>query len=305
MKVYLTPSPNLGRAIWRVAHALKDYAPPWVEVVPEIQQADLQVVHALGDGERRPLLTGIADGTQLPFAVIQYCLRTTESPHTSDWFGVWMHAKCVWSYYDLPLLATEDHADRPDDAAWLHDWAEFYCAPLGVDPAFTRSYNRDEPTYLVGTSGYIAATEGVGEWAAVLRRINKRGFHLGPRLAETPAPYWATATGISDALVAEVWSQCRYVAAMRRIEGFELPGIEGLICGARPVCFRRPHYELWYGEHAEYVDETDFGVVVEQLMTLVTAPYRAVGASEIRWAQDRFDWRKLVGEFWQRLEGTI
>lgn len=299
MKVYLDPAPGLSRAIWRVACALKDYAPPWVTVVQELAQADFQVIHALGNGERVPLLGGIAAGTQIPFAVVQYCLRTTETPHTGDWLGVWAQATSLWSYYDLPARCEEDGTVFPGGD-------RFYHAPLGVDPAFTRQYNRDAPTYLVGTSGYVAATEGVGEWAAVLQRVTRRGFHLGPRLAETPGTHWTVAPGaLTDAQVAQAWSQCRYVAAMRRVEGFEFPGIEGLVCGARPVCFRRPHYETWYESAAEYVEERDFDSVVEDLCGLVTRPYRAVTAKEIAWAQTRFNWRTLVPGFWARVEGAV
>lgn len=306
--VFLAPDPNLGRAIHRVAHALIRHAPPWVEVVDTLEEADLHIVHALGNGQKLPMEAALAAGTLRPTAMIQYCLATTEQPDPRAWLDVWRASKLVWSYYNLGALLELETEGREG-----RDSFHFMHAPLGVDPAFQRDRAARPRLGMVLTSGYIAATEGVGEWDRVLARLSADaahaqtawGVHLGPALPETPPWRWHTFQNIPDTQLADLYAQVRYVAAMRRVEGFEFPGIEGLCSGARPVCFDQPHYRAHYLDHAEYVPEGSVEEVTEALLRLVRSPYRAVTPAEIDWARQRFDWAPIIGEFWQRLEGRI
>jgi len=296
LKVYLDPLPQHGQAIWRVARALTTFAPPWVTVVQAPAEADFHIIHGLGEGERLPILAGLAAGTQPPYAVVQYNVLTSGTG-SAAWLPVWQHAQVVWGYYDLPTLLAADPAALPAPFA-------FYHAPLGIDPVFTA-----QPVpraTLVGTSGYVAETESVAEWAAVVDAIDAQGFHLGPRLPQlVPPSRWRVASGVSDQVLAEAWSTCRFVAAMRRVEGFEFPGVEGLACGARPVCFARPHYQQWYAEHAEYVEETTPDDVFAQLLDVVGRPYRAVTPAEQAWARARFAWGPLVRGFWDQVQPSV
>ncbi len=302
MKVYLEPGPGLGRAIHRVANALKRHAPAWVEVMDQPEQADLRIWQVLGAGERNQLLT-----TTQPSAIFQLCLRTSEHPNTKDWVDIWKRAAVVTSYYDLNQLILEDAAD---EGCYIHSIDEqedyilpnFLHAPLGLDPAFTAIGGYGQRPFLIGTSGTIASTEGVTEWAEVCRRLKAHHYHLGPQLS--PEMLYC-GQPITDAQVANYWRACRYVAAMRRVEGFEFPGIEGLACGARPVCFDRVHYKCWYGEHADYVPEGTPEEVVDALLALVAQPYRAVTAAEQQWARETFNWETILSEFWARLEGAV
>lgn len=290
MRVYLKAPSNLGRAIHRITAALMRHAPEWVEEVQTPEEADLRVWMVLGAGERTPILQ-----TRQPYAVWQLTLRTSEHPHTSAWLEVWQRAALTVSYYDLPALLAEDAVVAPP--------FRFMHAPLGLDPAFSPLVPEIGKSFLVGTSGYIAATEGIVEWN--LAKGPAQAFHLGPHLRETPRDSWLCVTNIDDEILAGAWAQCQYVAAMRRIEGFEFPGIEGLVCGARPVCFDRPHYRQWYGELADYVREGTVDEVVEDLRCLIGKPYRAVTHAERLYAAAKFDWATICRGFWERLEGSV
>ncbi len=81
----------------------------------------------MGDGQRRHWLN-----PPRAYAVVQYCLRTTELPDTKDWLEVWAHAKAVWSYYDLSEAIAFDH-DYVDSAICPRPRIRHYHKPLGVD----------------------------------------------------------------------------------------------------------------------------------------------------------------------------
>src|SRR6266511_4528244 len=147
------------------------------------------------------------------------------------------------SYYDLYGLTGRD------------DFS-FYRAPLGVEGSvfYDRGLVRDAA---VMTSGYVPAGEAIHECYeavfGVLRGRHGGMVHLGPS-------FWSdgsveVAEGVSDDRLATLYSRCRYVSGLRRGEGFELPVIEGLACGARPVCFDNPCYREWFDGHAVFVEE--------------------------------------------------
>src|SRR5207253_7002977 len=107
-------------------------------------------------------------------------------------------------------------------------------------------------------------------------------------------------SGLSDIQLATLYAQCHYVSGLRRIEGFELPAAEGLLCGARPILFDRDHYRNWYGSLAEYITESDRPGVVAQLVDLFGRQVRTVTADERNEAVRRFHWPTILNGFWER-----
>jgi glycosyltransferase involved in cell wall biosynthesis len=107
--------------------------------------------------------------------------------------------------------------------------------------------------------------------------------------------------GLRDIELAEFWSQCSFVAGLRRIEGFELPALEGLMCGARPIMFDAPHYRRWFGEHAEYVPEVGAEELVDHLTHVMERPVRVVSAAERVEVLRKFNWKDLCERFWEAL----
>lgn len=269
-----------SRALARVERALKAFAPPSVTFAPGPALTILPVVGRLDRIKQQ--LSG-------KYAIIQYCLRSTQKPHTRDWMPIWRGAKLVYSYYHLPSLCLED-SQYPD--------FNFYHAPLGVDPAvFCPSGS--EKHYVVGSHGPNRLSEGSRELARATDRVNGRMFHLGPTLRlEGDVTF---AQGMSDAALAGIWSQCRWVSGLRRKEGFELPAAEGLLCGARPLLYDTPTYRQWYGTMADYVPERSRPDVEEALVELFTRDYRPVTGEELDRAKALFNWERIAEGFWTRL----
>lgn len=256
-------------AITKIAGALKKYAPSTIEFVQDENDADLVVMYVFSQRRRflRRAQQVVRSGRK--YAVVQLCVRSTPNPRTVDWLSLWKKAAVVWSYFDLPVMCEGDGNPLT---------FPFYHAPLGVDPVFKETETDRKYTIAVGSNRRESIKE-VTEAAT--------------------EPIWILGTGISDEDLAKVYSQCKYVSGLRRIEGFELPVLEGLLCGARPICYDRLHYKYWYGSLVEYIPESEGPLIVENLKKLFIQEPRPVTEEEKQSVREKFDWEKIVRGFWQ------
>lgn len=294
MNVYLAAARDLSRAMMRVERALQARAPEGVTVVDQEFRADLVVLHTIGMPETLEAIKRIRDRGQ-QYAIIQYCLRTTQEPDTRHWIEkVWRDAKVVWSYYNLPQLA---HNDGQAEA--FASEVKFYDAPLGCESeVFYHAPEVREKPYVVTTSGYVAETECVREAAMAAQAVGRLQFHLGPAMPF--GPHVRCLLGIPDTALARCYASSDWVAGLRRIEGFELPAIEGLLCGARPVMFDEPHYTRWFAPWAVFIPEENHLRVAASLETLFRQGPEPVTVEERRAAAERFDWNRIAAGFWER-----
>lgn len=307
MKVHIALPPVESHSFRRIDTALKRYAPMGVTFVEDEARADLVVFLVIGYPETVAGIERVQSRGQ-KYAMLQACMRSTQRPSTKDWEPLWQGAACVWSYYDLRRLAAEDarlaSCDGPEDVRALIEstflrGVNFYYAPLGCDAAVFRNTGEHQ-RFTMFTSGYIPESEGVLEAVEAARRVDATVIHLGPP-DDRYGPHVTTALGISDQKLAQRYSESAFVAGLRRCEGFEFPAVEGLLCGARPIMFDAPHYRQWFDGFAEFIPERDFETVVNALERLFRAGARPVTTEEREAAVERFNWRTIVGGFWDRL----
>lgn len=289
MKVFLE-LPEQSRGIRRVRDALEKYAPPKIEVVHTRRESDLEIVHVIGRHEHTQIHVEQLQRHKKPYAMVQYCLRSTKKPSTVHWLDMWEGAELVWSYYDLPLLCLED-LNTPRFA--------FYHAPLGVDPVFYDRKVEDHKKYAILASSQHALSESGRECAFAVKRLGKRMFFLGHELRR--GPDIVCETGLSDDELAERYSSCEFVSGLRRTEGFELPVIEGLMCGARPIVFDKPHYRQWFNEFAVFIPEDDRGQVIDHLERVLWRGAKPVSSEEKAYVKENFNWKDIVTSFWKHI----
>jgi len=313
MRACVYADPKLSPAMARVAEALQRYAPPELEFTPAAELADLVVLHVIGYPETAAAVEELRARGQR-YAIMQYCMRSTQEPNTLNWLDIWRGAEAVWSYYDLDALLVEDgYAEQL--CPWCREELPhvgqgtgaidfprcFYFAPLGVDlEAF-------EPLITIGerfamlTSGYVAESECVAECTQAAARVGRRVFHLGPALeCHRNIDNVEQRHGITDDELARAYSRCDYVAGMRRCEGFEMPAAEGLCCGARPMMLDRPHYRQWFAPWAVFVPELAPDLLTDSIAAVLANDVTPVSLEELEAARKFFDWRPLVAGFWQR-----
>ena len=236
MKVYVDPPKHMSQAMFRVARALKQYAPLDVRIVLDPKEADYQVLHVIGPDAL--LYRSEARAT----VAIQYCFISAGfEAHRDAWIDWWKQQRLVWSYYDLSPYVP---------------WPRMYYAPMGIEPA-TFKLQRGSRDVGAMTSGYVTGpgAEAIEEVGLAAAKHGMSILHLGP-VPETrdkspmvTPPGWMNLHGVSDHVLAEAYGRSRWVSGLRHVEGFELPALEGLACGARPVLFDRPEMRAWFKGH--------------------------------------------------------
>jgi len=280
MKIYADAQPDI--AIQRIVKALKMYAPPFVEFVDNEEDAEIVIIYAYGQrrGVKYHSERLLNKGKQ--YVIVQLCLRNTTNPRTEDWLPIWYKAKLVWSYYNLPNLIEEDG----NRAAPF----PFYFSPLGVDVSVFKE-TKCEKKYLVGICSHGLSRECLSEVKEAAKKVSGKVFHFGDK----------NKPKLTDKELALELSQCKYVTGLRRHEGFELPIIEGAMCGARPIAFDIPQYRQWFNTLAIFIPQRHSKHVVEALVEIFKGEYKPITDIEkynvARW----FNWSQIVIGFWASL----
>lgn len=289
MKVCVRPTGLHSRAMVRVEQALIEHAPAGLDFVHFPGEADLQVLHVIGPDA--------LDELRAPrYALIQYC-RT--AMHASDgsnlpvqgnpYEQMWQGAELTWSYYDLK-------GQCPN----------FYFAPLGVDREFTKPFKETTRDIGIMSSGFVSGpnAEAIEEVALAGWKTHLGVMHLGPLVIEgmgLPSRGWKSVYNISDRLLAQYYRRCKWVSGLRHQEGFELPVLEGLMCGARPIVFDRVDMRQWYDGHAVFVPECDGVHLVQELVRVLNTEPHAVTDMERKMLMRKFAWEPIVADFWEQV----
>lgn len=271
MNVYLKPqTESLG--IHRVSDALAKYKPSDVEIVNERKRADLVIIHVIGRREHVQREVAQIRKRGQKYVIIQYVLKSSMNPDERDWEDIWKGAEIVWSYYPLNIR-------------------NLYYAPLGVESdIFKESFI--ERDFIIATHGKHALSESVKECVLASKAVGHRMFHLGHELRR--GNDITCLQDISDITLASLYSRCEFVSGLRRIEGFEQPVLEGLLCGARPIVFDRPEMKRWYNDIAEFITEGTREEVTEQLIQLFKKGARPVKDWEKQFVRETFNWKSII-----------
>lgn len=286
MRAYVSPPSHLSKAMFRVSKALEHYILPSqdVQIVYRLQDADMQVAHVID-------FDALTYDPGIPFVVIQYCTNALSEQDMLRWQPLWKRAHGVWSYYDL--------------GRYMPDGANFFHSPLGIDEPFRQRVQSGERTIGVMTSGFVhgPSAEAIEEVLIAARKCKLNTTHLGPMpvgMSHIPKP-WVSVHGVGDQTLASLYSRTQWVSGLRHMEGFELPCIEALACGARPIVFDRPDMRQWYNGYAHFVKESQGEELVEQLVKIFSSPVEKVSEQERREVLQKFNWETIVPAFWEKM----
>lgn len=290
MRVYVNA--ELGelkpRGIGRVVTALKQHLTGKHEITEDREKADHVVIHVIGYPETVALVDWcLREGRS--YSIIQYCLLSTQEPNAMAWRSIWDGATAVWSYYDLNAALAAGGDGNP--------LKNFYHAPLGVDTKVFRRWE-DREKYIVGTSGYVAESECFEEIAAAVAQVNTvdeqhKMLHVGGGWR----PNYARVThreNVSEDTLAQLISRCRYWAALRQGEGFELGVLEALACGTTPIVLDLPCYRQWFEGLALFIDPKR---ITEQLVAIFNGVTLKPKWQELK---GKFDWATLITGFYEQ-----
>jgi len=280
MKIYFARPES--RAVGRVITNLERYLPAGNTIVPDMDEADLVVLHVAGKNIHTTEAAQriLAQGKQ--YAVIQYAFLTTRNKDPNDWKKLWDGAKVVWSYYDLSAYITR-----------------FYHAPIAADQDLFFRTN-DEKKYTVGTLGDDGSyrIECFGEVHLAAFQVGGNVAHVG-NLIGTYSNVDRLAN-ISDDELRTFYNRCNWFSALRRVEGFEMGVVESLLCGTRPIVFDNPNYRRWFDGLVKFISEKSVGNILSELRNVLRETPQPVTDEEIEEVKRRFDWNKIITGFWER-----
>jgi hypothetical protein len=279
---------DLGFKSWgidRVISALNANLPNNIVRVLDPAQADLVILHVWGrhDHVSNYAKELIKQGKK--YAVIQYVLQSSRNPDPMDWMPLWSNAKVVWSYYDLSNIPS-------------FKLENFYHAPLASNPDVFYRVDNAEKKYLAGTDGNNFRAECIGETHLTTWNLKKNAVHIGQPFDANPIVTYLS--NITDDELRDVHNQCEYFVSLRRKDGFELPAIQSMLCGVRPIVFDTPNYRQWFDGLAIFIPEVGVKETAYNLGRVMAQPPKPMLASEIDEVKRRFDWSVIIGGFWER-----
>lgn len=316
VKMFVEPVGLHSRAMTRVANAIKQHAPAYIVFVDRAEDADVQVLHVIDWHDE-------FHQWPRPYIAIQYCLETTSNESVVDWSWFWAQSSLVWSYYDL--------AKYMERGVVIPCREKLFHAPLGVDDIFRHNAHDLLRTSVIGakpfalesrrlivTTGYVSGSgaEAIEEVWNAAERTGWAGVHIGPPAVQgmrrkTMPAGWYSAEGCTDAELAAYYRRAYYVAGLRYIEGFEMPVVEGLLCGATPLVFNQSSQKHWFGDIAHVISEGSSRAVTSQLEELFSvAEYKSKknrvtvdcvlsGPEEIATALARFNWASIIPDMFE------
>lgn len=274
-------------AITRISTALKAYRPENCILVEHPAEADFIVLCAYGHRRKMKYYADDIVRQGKKYAVVQLSVRSTPNPKTEDWIPLWEASSLVWSYYDLPELCWVD-GNKVN--------FKFYHAPLGVDSEIFKESQSVRKFIIAGTgTGRGWNHECKNEILAAAKEVDKPVFHLGTGENTNEITY---SNNMDDALLAKYYSQCGFVSGLRRIEGFELPVLEGLLCGARPICFDKPHFRMWFNGLAQFIPEDSN--IITNLVRIFQSSAKPISKPEKDYVIKTFNWERICKEFWRQ-----
>ena len=260
----------------------KTYAPNRIEFIGNPEDADLQILD----------ITRISDKDYLrcdKYILFMHCFGEWSEENPMVYKSLFENALAVYSHLDLASVFPE----------LKH---KFIRGPWGVDPdKWMKSPNSPYKPYIILNTGEIAETEGIKECIVAAENANKKLIHVGTHLPYTNKSY-SNVSNLSTRDMRDTYNASLYVSALRRFEGFEKPAMEGLLCGARPICFDTPLYRFWYGDLAEYVPESTEAITSSAIQKIFEGERREVTLEEQNLAIEKFGWKNVSINFWNELE---
>ena len=250
------------------------YAPGDVVFVDEPDTADLQLVDItrLSDAEHIQCKNYIAHF---------HCHGEWSEENIKDYKDIFDKAVMVYTHLDVKGF---DNLVR---------------GPWGTDP-FKFYYVKEAESLRIRTilnTGEIPQTEGIAECVKACEIIGGQLLHVGPNLGYRSAAY-QFANNLTIDQMRSAYHTVRYVSGLRRVEGFEKPVIEGLLCGAKPICFDTPLYRYWYDGLARFVKEGTFQETTDDITKIFQEPYKAVTDEEREKALKKFSWKNVAKTYW-------
>jgi glycosyltransferase involved in cell wall biosynthesis len=285
MKIYFELKNYHGRAMMRIQNAIKKYAPKDIEFTNNLELADVQFLHLIGTGELNEL-------KKSKYVIFPYCFEPLNIPLIERAQKYFKEAIMVFSYLDIENIIKSSNMN-------------FLRSPLGVDIEIFKKTAPEYKDVIVTTTGYVAGSEGIDACIAAAFTLKKWAIHVGGDISgelgfnpsERYAGFYHRKENISDDELVSCYNRSHFVSGLRIFEGFEFPVLEGLLCGARPICFDIDCYKHWFKDLPIYVPQCTGHELSIRLLDIFYNP-KPVSNEEIEYVKSVFSWEVVAKNFW-------
>lgn len=266
-----------GIAFKRISKALRDYSPEDIQWVESPFNADIVLLNALGDLPRWLL-------DMKNKVIIPHVVATMHRTADTNWIDEYKKALLTISFHPL-------HEYYGNGFNFLH-------TPLGADSR--TFYRKPELTreFKIITTGHIAETESIDKLYLACKRLNTFMIHTGQNFGYESA-YYKYLNYMKDSDLADVLNSTQYVSCLRAYEGFEMLGVEGLFCGARPIVFDLPTYQ-WYKGHGIFIKQDEY--IVDSLVEILSQAPKEISPDEYLEITTKFSWDIIVQNIFKRIK---
>lgn len=275
MKVFNFVQDFFGIGIKKVAEKLEKYAPSWIQFTKNRKEADLVFIHSIGLCEFSSMIPG------QDYVVLQYCYKTAGGSK-EEWNEIWKNAVQVISYYDL-----KNEFLFP---------VNFTHVPLGADATEFFKIFPEYRTKKVFATGHIAETESLDVLWEACKLTDTTMYHTGENFGYKTNYKFLPYLSLENLNI--LLNDVEYVSCLRKVEGFELLGIEGLFAGARPIVLDIESYN-WYRNFGYTVREEH---LLEDLVKVLSQPARSVSDEELNFLYKKFSWEVICNKIYEDLK---
>lgn len=279
MRVFEYRNKDWGKVFDKISYALHKHAPEWVEWVDKVEDSELQFINVVGRGELEWLQKAKNK------VIFQWCYFTAE-PEKANYPKYWKDSLLTVSFHNLPDYTEEEF--------------NFYRTPLGADPSIYK-YLRLTKTLPVFTTGHVDRSESLDDVYKAASELQVQMFHTGEDF-KWDKRYYKHLEYMSEKGLVKVLNMAKYVACLRKVEGFELMGVEAMMCGTRPIVYDLPTYDFYKG-YADFIDPKKN--VTAQLIKILSKEPKVYTKQEYKEIRDKFSWEPIIQGIYKEIERHI
>lgn len=323
LKVWMGVCPYYGPSIHSIADKYREYSPEEeIQWVDDWLEADVCIDHIIGEPDRDCLVHPLersfsedvkarlemAEAGAIKLAPVIHC-----NVNGGDFYYRLM-GKCLVAtgFLDLPKIMCEDSLKRRQDSGimisgyppigwWTRQWLR---VSWGVDPSdFLLPHRKEKPDFLIYTWGAAAdpEVEYIKTIYDAVKTVGGRMLHSGLDYKFDNGDHYEFLPPASTSQeVARRYNLCWFANAMRAESGFEMGNIEAPLSNARPITLGREDY--WYHFKEGNVSEFVYSCKPkEELELIFMERKRPITVDEKRFIIEKFNWRKTITPFWERI----
>jgi hypothetical protein len=289
-KIFIHDDNRFGRAFFRISKALRDNVDSRIQFTDSPIEADVELIHYVGYGEA---LESYRKCKNKPYICFMHCTGDALEPEITTPVVKSFLQNAVFIYTFHPL-------DKYIDGLNL------MIGPWGVDSTLFHPCRAIKPPlkYSILSTGYVAETEAISEIYQAVKACNGRMAHVGHNFKY--GNLYDHYEGVSDERMINLYQNSVFTSGLRRTSGFELPVLEGMCCGSRPIIFDNEYYTKFFSDFAITIPESDTKTVTDALYNIFTGTINYPTDTEIANVASKFDWKVVFGrEFWNNLTDAI